>query len=491
MAEEFTPYTTAVPFHGQKPSWVPDELDQQRLLTYEAMERIYWNDTDVFTVSLRGSNEKPIMIPTARVIVDTTNRYVAPSFSLAVSNRSGEGPDSQDTIAARMALNDLMVRERFRSKFGGNKRYGLIRGDWIWHVTADPAKAVGTRITLTALDPSLYFPVPDPNNVDKIIAVHLAEQVTTPEGARVRRQTYRKNVTATGTTITVQDGLFEVEGWMSLDAKPVLQLRAEEPLPPTITAIPVYHIRNFEEPGNPFGSSELRGVERLPGAINQVISDEDLALVLDGIGVYWTDAPDPIDPTTRQKVPWRLGPGRVAHIPQGNTMGRLNGVGSVTPFGDHLQRLRQAVFESTGTPEIAIGKLESATVASGVALRLELGPMLAKVSEKNNLIVDTHDQMFYDLVNGWFPGYEDTTFTDVQVTSVPGEPLPVDREKTLSELHQLWEDGVIDTEYYRSEVSKLGYSFPDGMAERAAAEFAARNQDAFAARAATELEGDE
>jgi hypothetical protein len=491
MAGLFTPYSTVAPlFGGDKPTWIPDELEQARVQAYDAYERMYWSAPDTFAVNMRGSNDLPIYVPTGRVIVDTINRYTAPGFGVSMRNRAGP-EDTEDVLAARLAVSDLMARERFKAKFNGAKRYGLIKGDSVWHITADETKAPGTRITLTSLDPGMYFPIFDPDNVDKVIGCHLAESVSTDEGPRIRRQTYRKTVTPSGTSITVESGLFEVEGWMNPDAQPSVVIKPPTTLPPTITALPVYHTKNFEEPGHPFGSSEMRGLEILMTAVNQTISDEDLTLVLDGIGVY-VSTETPVDPETKQPVAWRIGPGRVIKLGDREArFDRVDGVKSFGPFGEHYDRLQNALKAAAATPDIAIGSVDVQVAASGIALSLQLGPLLAKAAEHNDLILSVQDQMWFDLLNGWMPAYEETTFTDVDITCGVGDAVPVDRAARFAELNDMLDRGVIDTAYYRSEAAKLGYVFPEGIAERATAEYEARNQDQFATRAAGELGEDD
>jgi hypothetical protein len=436
----------------------------------------------VFKVALRGTNNLPIYIPTARTIIDTTNRYTAPRFGVATVDATTGNPSS-DSQAALLALTALMRRERFRSKFNGAKRYGLIRGDWIWHVTADQSKAPGSRITLTALDPGMYFPIPDENDVDKIVGIHLVEQIETADGPRIRRLTYRK---LEGGGITVEEGLFEVDKWGGPDARAQTVIMQPTQLPSAITSIPVYHIKNFEEPGNPFGSSEIRGLERIMSAVNQTVSDEDLALALEGIGMYATDSSHPIDPETGKRVPWQLGPGRVVHY-DGDKFHRITGVSDLKDtYGAHYERLWKALKESSSTPDIAIGTVDVTVAQSGIALALQLGPMLAKAGEKDELILDVHNQMFFDLTNMWMAAYEDLPFENVMVNCVTGDAVPVDRERRFTELNDMLDRGVIDTEYYRIEASKLGYTFPDGIGDRATAEFNLRNVDTFAGRLSDE-----
>lgn len=480
----FTPYSTGAFMFGPKPTWIPDPLDVQRIQSYQLYEQVYWNVPDVFKITMRGANDAPIYIPSGRTIVDTTNRYTAPGFTVTTRDASTGGV-SIDSVAASLALDDLMARERFKSKFTGAKRYGLIRGDWIWHITANTAKPQGRRLTITALDPAMYFPIPDEDDVDRIVGCHLVEQINTPDGPRIRRQTYRKTE---GGRVTVEDGIYELDKWEGPKARPIKVIRQEEELPPQITALPVFHVKNTEEPGNPFGSSELRGLERLMSAMNQTISDEDLALALDGIGMYATDGNKPTD-SQGNEIPWLLGPGRVVHT-DGSFFNRVSGVGSVTPYGDHYERLWEAMKQASSTPDIAIGGAEVSTAESGIALALRLGPMLSKAEEKNDIILGTHDQMWWTIVNEWFAAYEGTRFEGVTVTCSVADAIPVDRKARFQELNDMLDKGVIDTEFYREEATKLGYEFPDDIGERAAVEYQARNGDQFASRLNQEL-GDE
>lgn len=486
----FTPYSTIETMFGPRPTWITDDLDVMRIQAYQTYEQIYWNVPDIFQVSLRGSNELPIYVPSGRTIVDTTNRYTGASFGFALSTRAGG--TSPDVAEATATLMDFMRREKFKSKFGGNKRYGLMRGDALWHLTADEDKAEGSRISITAIDPAMYFPITDDEDVDTILGVHLVELVSTTDGPRIRRLTYRK-IPRVGRLpqITVEDGLFEVDKWGGPGFSPVTVITPPTPLPDPISSIPVYHWKNFEEPNNPFGSSELRGLERLMAGLNQTMSDEDLTLALEGIGVYATDASEPIDPVTKKRVPWRLGPGRVAHH-DGTKFERVNGATNLgNSYGEHYNRLRQALFETSGTPEVAIGKVDVQVAQSGIALRLQLDPMLSKAGEKNHAIVDTHANLGYDLLNMWYPAYENLSFDDVRVDCTVGDAVPVDRAARFAELNDMLDRGVIDAAFYRSEAGKLGYVFPDGIGPRAEREWQARNQDVVGTRVTEEATDDE
>jgi hypothetical protein len=484
-----TPYTTAVEFFGQKPSWIPDATDQQRIQSYQVYEDMYWNVPDTFKVSLRGTNSLPLYVPTARTIIDTTLRYYAPDFRVGVVD-AVSGKDSNDSVAATMAIRDLFKREKIRSKMVGYKRYGLIHGDAVWHLTADASRPAGSRLTLTAIDPGMYFPIMDEEDADRRIGCHLAYPITTADGDRIRRVTYLKgDPRPDGTsTITVEEGIFKTDSWVGIDTPPELMVSPATELPPQITSLPVYHTKNFEEPGNPFGSSEARGLERIMGGVNQAVSDESLALALMGIGMYATDASHPIDPDTKKRVPWQLGPGRVVHH-DGTKWERIQGVGNLADsYGTHYYRLWEALKQASSTPDIAIGSVDVQVASSGIALALQLGPMLAKAGEKNDLFLDTQNQLFYDILTMWMPAYEATTFAGISVDCVVGSAVPVDRQARFTELNDMLDRGIIDTEYYRTEAKKLGYVFPDTIGDTAKAEFDERNAqaDPFATRLGSE-----
>jgi hypothetical protein len=472
----FTPYSTLdLFFPKQMPGWIPELIDQQRIESYLIYEQIYWNVPTTFKLVARGQEDKPIYVPAARTIIEATNRYIAPDFGFTIVPRADVSATMPDEVVAQAteAFADLFTRERFFSKFSGNKRYGLIRGDWLWHLVADPTKPEGSRISIYPLDPASYFPIWHDDDLDRVIGCHIVDTFTNDDDKTlIKRLTYRKNETPGG-AITVEEAIFELDDWQGPKAKPVQIIRPPQ-LVAGITSIPVYHIKNFEEPANPFGSSELRGVERLLGAINQSISDEDLALALEGLGLYATDAPPPTN-DDGEPVDWILGPGRVVEHPPNTSFNRISGVGSVTPYQDHLGYLERKLFQALGVSDAAMGIVDVSVAQSGISLQLQFQPMVAKTNEKDQDILSVHAQMFYDLATQWMPTYEGLNFEGLKIMPRIGGKIPVDRVAKLTELNDMLDRQVISAAYYRLEASKLGYTFPDNIQDEIAQELAAKS----------------
>jgi hypothetical protein len=471
-----------------------DSGDALRINAYQVYEQIYWNVPETFKLVMRGdSNASPIYVPTARTLVDTTNRFLCPKPGFIIDPDMGSTVEQEE---ARRWYSSLFRRERYWSKFQANKLYGVMRGDWLWHILANPAKPAGTRIKIEPIDPAAYFPVSHPNDPDNIVAVHIVEQVLDNEdNVFIRRQTYTKgadplNNDGSDRTIWNSVSLYDIEDWQALDSKVVTVLKPPTELPPQITAIPIYHIPHIETPNDPFGSSELRGFERILAAINQAVSDEELALALEGLGLYETDGGPPRDEAGRI-TNWDLGPGRVVEHPLNTKFGRVNGVASVTPVQDHLKFLINAVKEASAVSDAVTGKIDVQVAESGIARLLNMGPMLSKVGVREEIVTDIHNQMFWDL-RAWLAAYEGFDTPCIPL-AVFGSAVPENTDAEVKRILEIVGAGLADAEWGRQELAKHGYIFPDGTAQAVLDEVAARAKatDPFASRmeAENDVEG--
>lgn len=434
MADVPEQYLTIADWLGNLPGWVP-ATDQHRVASYAKYEEIYWASEEGFVQVLRGDNEQPVFMPTARTIVNTVDRYTAPDFGWTVEPLSPETPDEEGVLLAQLAFDQLFIREQFLSKFLSNKRKGVRRGDWVWHIIADDTKPVGKRIKILPVHPAAYFPVYESDVVEggdpeKIIRVHLAAIARINNQEKVNRLTYERIFDAQGnqTGIQVSQAIFDMQDW-STSTKPERTVMPAKLLPPEIPAIPVYHLKNVDATDR-FGSSELRGDESVLLAVNQTVSDEDLTLALDGIGVYRTSGGRPVDENGNVSD-FVMGPGRV--LTNLADLERVTGAGSVTPYGDHYNRMYEAVKQAHGLSDVAVGRADSATAESGIALLLQLGPILAETGAKDQHILDVHGQMFHDLCF-WLTVYEEIPLVTtggeggatprVRVLPVIGDKIP-------------------------------------------------------------------
>lgn len=469
------------------PTWVTGE-DQDRLAAYDMYDAIFWTAPQSFQILLRGQEGEPIYVPSGRKIVETAHRFMAPGFQVVTTSLTENAPQAEE---AALFFSDFASRERFFSKFSANKLSGLRRGDWLWHIFADAERLEGSRVSIFPIDPSTYFPeYANGDEIENIVAIHLVESAMNGDKPAVRKLTYRKETGVGGPSpITMREVLCPIEEWgqpgTDMVETIVQTLLPEEVLPAEIDSIPVYHIPNVYDPEMGWGSSEMRGIERLMKAINQSVTDEDITLVLEGLGVYTTTAGAPIDEDTGEELPWELGPARVVELPQGHNFNRVNGAGSVAPYQDHIKYLHDQLDETVGANDVTRGRVEVAVAESGIALAIRMSPMLARMAEKELVVTDVHNQMLFDL-RKWFIAFEGMGgLEEIRWTPVYGDKLPSNKKQQFDEIMAMAtaQPPIISTAEARRRLSAIGFVFADDAALVAEiAGEAAATADAIASR---------
>lgn len=498
----------STPYSGAKrlintadiPNWM-NAYDAERLASYQLYEDIYWTVPQTFKLQQRGTEENPIYIPSGRIIVNTMDRYAGPNWRPVLDPAFGT---EQEQATALLAMTDLIKRERMGSKYDSGKLYGHIRGDWAWSITANAEKPQGSRITIKSIDPGLIFPIEDPEDEDRILGVDLIEQIVIGDDLRIKRVRYLKSEhedhpdgsLAPGGPVSYQVDVLDVENWETNPKTIKNPQYTKEPvlLHASITNVPVYIIKNFEEPQNPWGSSEMRGLERIFAALNQSITDEELALALEGLGMYSSAKGQPQDSQGRPTT-WQLGPGRVVHD---ETFKRVNGIGTVQPFQEHLKYLDDKIHQVTGASDVARGQVDVTVAESGIALALRMGPILSSAGKKETLIQESMDQMLFDLRN-WFLAYEGLNMESIRFHSTFGEKIPKDNAKRFNELLQLYsaDPPLITAAYFRDACREMGMEIPMDVTNLTIAQERAAMQvvmDPYGARVEEEMaagEGEE
>lgn len=451
-----TPYSSVNNLIQDEPLWVPP-LDLERIASYAKYEEIYWNSPNAFKLPEQDPTQEPIYIPNARVVVDSTSHFWLKGLKIEAKN---EGP-------LKVELKKFMERELFLPKFHTAKHSGVNRGDFILHLTADPNKPEGTRVSVNSVDPGSYFPEFDDDDLNRVKSVSLVEQIIDhddPSKTTIRRLVYSYDGKGENRRVVSEEALYKPEDWWRPDRAVKLKtLLVKKVLPAEITHIPVYHFRNRDWQGRPFGTSELAGLERMQRAIDSGSFDEEAALALEGLGVYATDAGRPVDDQGNIED-WVVFPGKVIEVPNGTFFRRVEGLKSVTPMQDHLKYLIEQMYEASAT--FRPGVLDAQVAISGIALAIKFLPTAAKLEQRDELGLGQLRQFWFDW-RKWTTAYESVNIMqgdeeDLIITI--GEKLPVDKADQLNVLNNLIDRSTVTKQWYREEVGKLyGLTFPADM----------------------------
>lgn len=487
IATKSGPYSNALMLGSSNGyAWLPPK-DRDRANAYQKYDELYWNDARQFMLRyLEG--ETPVHVPNARTIVDTTAHYYLKG--LQVNAKSPEGGESSSEMAKELSA--FLKREMFYSRFHTAKHTGVARGDFVLHMTADPNKPEGQRVSLTPVHPSKVILDTDPADCNKVIRAHLVETVAHPtekDRTAVKELCYWYDYDVDGSTEEISAYADEVvrgdvnevdrgnrrvwrteriwsdqKPWWEEDERELIQTTLEaDVLPEPIDQIPVYWYSNLGWDEGPYGSSELRGFEGILQGISQVVTDQGTALSLQGLGVFTTDGGKPVDSDGRD-TQWEISPGKVMEVPGGAYFRRVEGVGSVKPNMDHIEYEESKLREAGGLSDVALGRVDVQTAQSGIALAIKFMPTLAKLDERDKAGVDRTTQVFYDWKK-WYQAYEGKTFNDAIEVSI-GDKLPTDRTGRINELNNMLDRGVISKQYYRAEMQKLGYEFPKDIEDQ-------------------------
>lgn len=470
-------YSAALDFINTGDDNIANDLDKRRVGAYDLYENLYINSTQTLKIVLRGDDSYPILMPSGKKIVDATNRFLGIGFDFLVEGAGDVG--TQEMLRSWWAT--FFKREALAAKFASNKRWGLVRGDACFYIYADGMKTPGSRISIAELDPRQLFEIEDARG--RVVGAHIVDTVQDfrepdkQDKKIARRRTFRKVFDDLGMVggVTMELSHYEIGKWddrttaLAEKMEPVAYPDFDMPaalLPPGITELPVYKWRNNAPQNSSWGHSQLTGLETLLYAINQSLTDEDATIVFQGLGMYVTSAAPPQD-TEGNTTDWSIGPMQIIEIGQDQRFDRVTGVSDVSPYQNHMNFIdEKGLSEASGTPQVAIGRVDVATAESGISLQLQLMPLLAQNAEKEQELLVVLDQMFFDITTMWLPAYEPEMFPDpllmqeMSVVCVFDDPMPRNRDAQVTETVTLQQANLILTSMAVAKLRSLGWEYP-------------------------------
>lgn len=477
------PPWAAYPFpNAEAPNWLPDD-DAQRAATYDSLEGVYWSEDWSYTLRVIVT-EQPVYTPNPRIVVDTISHYLLKGLTIGVEDPEKNKQEAQD-------LEDFLDREMFYPRFHTAKLGGCIHGDFVLHMTADPDKPAGKRISLCSVHPGKVVRKFDDDDGEHVTEAWICEPYQDPDNKDeplIRRLHYwyvqgsvstdsdePDDIPADAPQMT-QDGVLRYVWSEELilrnneklwtDEEEVYQtLNPEGQLPEEINHIPIFWFKNIAMDGQPFGSSDLRGLERMFRGVSQQHTDLNVAMALDGLGLYATDAPPPATASGTEGT-WTIEPGQVQQVPNGNFFKRVEGIGSVQPMIDTIKYAEEKINQAAGLSEVALGAVAPAMASNPMALAVNFMPTLSKVEERDHFGLAKLKHVFW-MWTMFREAYESKVWpAKLKVTVQIGEKLPQDRTARINELNNMLDRDIISKAFYRQEMEKLGYQFPDDIQDQ-------------------------
>jgi hypothetical protein len=151
----------------------------------------------------------------------------------------------------------------------------------------------------------------------------------------------------------------------------------------------------------------------------------------------------------------------------GKKFWRVQGNGSFAPYQQHMKFMLDQIDQTFGHSEVAKGKVDVATAESGVALMLELGPLLARAQEREVIINSVTHQMLYGLAK-WFHAFEGGEFSSLWETTKwrmhYGSRVPSNFQNDFNNLLKIASatPQIVPMSWIRDELQRIGFNFKEG-----------------------------
>jgi SPP1 family phage portal protein len=140
--------------------------------------------------------------------------------------------------------------------------------------------------------------------------------------------------------------------------------------------IPVIHIPNLQPANQWFGISDLEDLIPLNREYGLRLSDQSDT-------IHYHADPPVVFTGVEEHSNIPVAPGSVWDLPTGAEVALLEWKGQPPAVGEHLERLKKAMFEISEVPQTAFG--DSGRMLSGVALETELQPVVQRTMRRRTL----------------------------------------------------------------------------------------------------------
>jgi hypothetical protein len=346
--------------------------DAQRVAGYRAYLDFYngyqWE-------GLPAPNERRLTFNYARVMVNKTASYLmGKGVSFAVDPPAGEGDEGRETAThAEMLLKACMERNSLALVDLDTAVDSAVLGDGAFKVTWDTS---ANAPSVTAVDPATLICERQGDDYRRLVRVRQAYAL----GAGLNAQQNQVPGTGAGVTYSPKPGTQHpvpvVEDWtadtLEVWRDGVLQQRVPNPY----GFIPYVVFPNLRVPKEPWGQSDLVDIMAVNSDLNERLSVLSHILEVSG-------NPIAVLENVTDSTGIKVGPGRLWELPKdarAYLLDLLSG-GGVGLHIEYINLLYRALHDLAEMPRTAFGD-GSGTAKSGVALEIEMQPLLQKVARK-------------------------------------------------------------------------------------------------------------
>jgi hypothetical protein len=411
--------------------------DAERLRAYHELLDFYHG---VQWEARERRGEKRLTFNYARVFIEKVASYMMSGITFAVDPREDTPEARALAVKAEAALHRAYDENNLEQLDLETEMDCAILGDAAYKVTWDPE----TRsVRVTAPDVQGIYTWCAPDDLSRIWRVASKYSLA----ADVALELYGTRPTARNATV--------VEVWTDRDFELWVDEVRIEAKPNSYGFIPFIIYPNLREPKKSWGVSDLIQITETQRELNRAMSQLSRILELSG-------NPIAVLENVEQSEDIAVSPGAVWNVPEdakAYLLDLLQG-GGVRLHIDYVNLLYRILHDLSESPRAAFGGTERDL--SGVALEMELQPILQKVRRKRvirSAVFNRRGLMILRLLEK----HEGVSFGDQHLRVVWGQMLPTDTAKTTGNEQVLVQNGIHSR---RRAMDELGIQDPEGEFKR-------------------------
>jgi SPP1 Gp6-like portal protein len=402
--------------------------------------------------------ERRLTFNYAKAVIDKAASYLMSGVSFVVDPEDGSAAEEERARRAERALQLVYEANNLdQLDFDGEIDTSVL-GDGAFKVTWDP---IERRVRVTAPDVQGIFAWwhgDDPSRVwrlasryslsaaeaSRLYAGAEREAPETAEAGNPRLRASRSSAPATVTEVWTADA-FEL--W--------LDKRRVEAKPNPYGFIPFVLYPNIREPKQFWGTSDVEPIRESSRELNRALSQLSMILELSGNPVaVLENVTESADIAVQPGAVWELPEKARAYL-----LDLLQG-GGVRLHVDYVDLIYRTLHDLGESPRTSFG--DNGRGLSGVALNIELDPLLKKVQRKR-LIREAAFRRRNEMVLRLLEQFTGVRYAPYRSRVVWGSLLPVDRSRLVGDEARLVAAGIHSR---RRAADELGVQDPEAEFER-------------------------
>ncbi|HEX5370664.1 MAG TPA: phage portal protein [Dehalococcoidia bacterium] len=397
--------------------------------------------------------ERRLVFNYAKTLIDKTASYLMSGLSFVVDEVDNSEAARQRARDAEKALRQVYEQNNLAQLDFDSEIDASVLGDGAFKVTWDPDER---RVRVSAPDVQGIYVWWLGDDVSRVWRVASRYQLSDEEatmlyggGAAPQAEARRISaVSSRGKQRTV------VEVWTAqrfelwLDGAPI------ESKPNPYGFVPFVIYANLREPKQFWGVSDIAAVREPVRELNRALSQLSMILELSGNPIAVLE-----NVTESQDI--AVAPGAIWELPErarAYLLDLLQG-GGVSLHRDYVDMIYRTLHDLGESPRTSFGDSKG---LSGVALNIELDPLLKKVQRKR-LLREAAYKRRNELILRLLEQYTGAGFAPYRSRVVWGDLLPVDRSRLVADETKLVASGIHSR---RTAADELGVADPDAELAR-------------------------